>query len=310
MRREFVIDDFRVQTAWDWRIAFYLFLSGASGGLIFVEIVLRIFDVINESTATVGAWAGMALASLSLLVLFTHLGAGRARWRFSNVFMNLRHSWISRGATVVTLLMALRLVFLLPSIWEGLPWGEGTIAGSSLRGAIMVLAVAFMAYSGLVLSWWKSIPFWNTPLIPALYIGYSFLGGAASLPVITLVTEGRDGLNSAASVFWPVLLGLLVANGVGLFVYMWGMASRSLSARESVRRLVRGGTHWSWWAGVVGVGLAAPTLIVLLATVDVLGTSIAATSVVIAACLAILAGGYLLRYCVLKVGVYVTLMER
>ncbi|MCH8057034.1 MAG: polysulfide reductase NrfD, partial [Proteobacteria bacterium] len=80
--------------------------------------------------------------------------------------------------------------------------------------------------------------------------------------------------------------------------------------RESVRRLLRGGTHWSWWAGVIGIGLVAPTLIVSLAAVDVLGTSIAATYVVMAACLAVLAGGYLLRYCVLKVGVYVTLLER
>jgi len=36
-----------------------------------------------------------------------------------------------------------------------------------LAGA-MLFAAAFMAYSGLVLSSWNSIAFWNTPLLPIL----------------------------------------------------------------------------------------------------------------------------------------------
>lgn len=304
MRREFLIDPFKIQTAWDWRIAFYLFLSGASGGLIFLEIVMRTSGVIEESTAIVGAWMGIALASLSLLVLFTHLGGGRARWRFSYVFLNLRHSWISRGATIVTVLMALRFIFLLPEIWHGLPWGEGTVAGSSLRGAIMAFAVAFMAYSGLVLSWWKSIPFWNTPLLPMLYVVNSFLGGAAALPIVTVITEGREGLDPVGSVIWPLVLALLGVNGFALLGYVWRKGSADGSARESVRLLVKGEARWPWWSGVVAAGAIVPTIVVSLAAANILGTGVVATSILIAACLAILTGGYLLRYCVIKVGVY------
>ncbi len=304
MNQEFVIDSFREQTAWDWRIAFYLFLSGASGGLIFVEIVLRIFDVIENSTAILGAWIGLALATLSLLVLFTHLGAGKARWRAFYVFLNIRHSWISRGATIVTILMGLRFMFILAVIWHDLPWGEGSLAGSFLRGGIMVFALAFMAYSGLVLSWWKSIPFWNTFLLPIVCIAYSFLCGAAALPIVIIIAEGMDGLESTGSVMWPLLLILIIVNGIALFAYVKSKSSGDIAAKESIRRLTHGNSRKPWWLGVIIGGLVAPLIIVSLASANVIGSGQFFASVSIAACAFIILGGYLLRYCVLRVGIY------
>ena len=304
MNQEFSIDNFREQTAWDWRIAFYLFLSGASGGLIFVEIVLRIFDVIGNSTAILGAWIGLGLATLSLFVLFTHLGAGRARWRAFYVFLNIRHSWISRGATIVTILMGLRFMFILPEIWHDLPWGEGTLAGSFLRGAIMLFALAFMAYSGLVLSWWKSIPFWNTFLLPVVCIGYSFLCGAAALPIIIIIVEGIDGLESTGSVLWPLLLVLIIINGLALFAYIKSKSSDDIAAQESIRRLTQGNSKRPWWIGVILIGLIVPLIIVSLASLNLIGSSDFASYVLITACGCIILGGYLLRYCVLRVGIY------
>ena len=304
MNQEFVIDSFREQTAWDWRIAFYLFLSGASGGLIFVEIVFRIFGVIENSTAILGAWIGLGLAALSLLVLFTHLGAGRARWRAFYVFLNIRHSWISRGATIVTILMGLRFMFLLPEIWHDLPWGEGTLAGSFLRGAIMLFALAFMAYSGLVLSWWKSIPFWNTFLLPIVCVGYSFLGGVAALPIVIVIAEGIDGLESTGSVMWPLLLVLIVINGLTLFAYIKSKSTDDAAAQESVRRLTQGSSKRPWWVGVILSGLIAPLIIVSLASANVIGSEDFFAYLLIATCSCIILGGYLLRYCILRVGVY------
>ena len=48
--------EFWPQRAWDWRIAFYLFLAGASGGLIFVELLLRELSIIDKKTADWGGW--------------------------------------------------------------------------------------------------------------------------------------------------------------------------------------------------------------------------------------------------------------
>ncbi len=291
------------QRAWDWRIAFYLFLAGTSGGLIFVELVLRGLGIISERTAVWGGWIGIFLAGFSLAVLFSHLGPG-ARWRAWNVFRNIRRSWISRGAAIVTLLMALRIVVMLPSIANSLPWSEGTAAGTALRICVMVFALAFIVYSGLVLSSWNSIAFWNSPLLPMLYTGYSFLGGVAALSIIALIAEGTSGLETIGTVLWPLLLALLVGNGFMLSLYVMGMATALLPARESVRRLMRGERRISWWVGVVVVGLVVPTIVLFLPVAGVIGAGTGAITVIIAACVAILIGGYMLRDVVLSVGVY------
>lgn len=290
---------------WNWKVAFYLYGAGTSAGLIFLELALRALDLVNERTALWGMWIGLVLALLSLAVLFDHLGPG-ARWSFLYVFRKPATSWIARGAIIVTVLVFLRIMILLQSVpgFEGLPWSEGSVNGLLLRGAALLFAGAFMAYSGLVLSSWNSIAFWNTPLLPILYVGYSFLGGMAALPLIARIIGGEQSLEMMGTVFWPALLALLLINAALLLLYLWGMASATLPARESVRRLVRG-QHWaSFWIGIVGTGLALPIVMVSLAMIGEWGSDTMATAVLLAVCAAVQVGGFLLRDSFLRVGVY------
>ncbi len=304
MRREFSIDELRPQKAWDWKVAFYLFAAGTAGGLIFMELVLRSLEKLDETTSTWGAWIGMAVAAFSLLVLFTHLGPG-ARWRFMNVFRRPRTAWLSRGAFIVTVLMILRLLVVLPTAFEALPWDEDSIAGTILRVGVWILAAAFMAYSGLVLSSWNSIPFWNTPLLPVLYVGYSFLGGVAALPIIALLAVGREGLETVSDTVWPLLLGLLLGNGAVLLIYVSWMSRATVSARESARRLMRGELAIPFLFGVAVLGLTVP--LVLVAVASTTGMSPASWMLAVSGIM-ILVGSFLLRHCVIKAGVYAPLV--
>jgi formate-dependent nitrite reductase membrane component NrfD len=206
----------------------------------------------------------------------------------------------------VTVLVFLRILLLLPSVsgFEALPWREGSISGMILRGAVLLFAIAFMAYSGLVLSSWNSIAFWNTPLLPILYVGYSFLGGMAVLPILEVIAGREGGLEVVGPVLWPSLLLLLLGNGIVLLLYISGMSTGTLPAQESVRRLLRGPHRWSFWGGTVGIGLVVPTIIVAPAAGGQLGTESAAATVLVVACVAILLGGFLLRDNVLRAGVY------
>lgn len=297
--------ELRSQHHWDWKVAFYLYGAGTSAGLVFLELVLRRWAIIDEPTALSGMAVGLVLALVSLAFLFSHLGPS-ARWRFPYVFRKPRTSWVARGAIIVTVLVLLRIVILLPSVpgFTGLPWGEETNAGALLRMAAMLFAAAFMAYSGLVLSSWNSIAFWNTPLLPILYIGYSFLAGLAALPLVVVVFDGGAKLVGLASVLEPALLVLLAANGLLLLIYVWGMATATTAARESVRRLLRGQCRLSFWVGVVGVGLVLPFLAVALAMRGDLGAELTAATWLAAAGGAIQVGGFLLRDSFLRVGVY------
>ncbi|MBI4523799.1 MAG: polysulfide reductase NrfD [Deltaproteobacteria bacterium] len=297
--------DLRAQRHWDWKVAFYLYGAGTSAGLIFLEVVLRGLEKIDEQTALTGMWIGLLLALASLAFLFNHLGPG-ARWLFFYVFRKPRSSWIARGSIIVTVLVILRVLLLLPTLpgLENLPWGEGTVGGAVLRGAVVVFAAAFMAYSGLVLSSWNSIPFWNTPLLPTLYVGFSFLAGMAALPMIKLVLGGTDALIGSGELFWPPLMALLFLNGFLLWLYMAGMSTGTLPARESVRRLIRGEHRKSFWFGIVAIGLVLPAGLVALAMSGGLGSDPVTAAVLFIGCGAVQVGSFMLRNDFLRVGVY------
>jgi polysulfide reductase chain C len=296
---------FSVQRHWGSRVAFYLFLGATGAGFVFLEVLLRWSGVLGEATAAWGMWLGIALALLSIVAIFDHLGPV-ARWSFYFAFRRPRRSWISRGVYIVTILVLLRLLVALPTLpgAGGLPWAEGTAAGDALRVLVLVFALAFMVYSGVVIASWNAVAFWNSPLVPVLFVGFSFLGGMAALPIIALAVEGLEAMDELGTVAWPLVVALLLGNALVLGLYLHGMSTATRPARVSVRLLLRGSARARFVGGVLGVGLALPTLLVGLQVAGALGTGTAAALVLVVAVAAIEVGGYLLRDTILRAGVY------
>ncbi|HJN87102.1 MAG: dimethyl sulfoxide reductase anchor subunit [Dehalococcoidia bacterium] len=296
---ELFVRDLRPQRAWGASVALDLFLEGAGAGLFFLAVMLHRYGFIADTPADVGAWAGLVAAGAGTLFLFAHLGVRR---RFLNVFRRPRTSWMSRGAYIVTVFGIFGFVALLPSIpgLEGLPWEEGTAAGTILRSLALVFAMLLMAYTGLVLSSWPSIPFWNTPLLPLLFIANSLLAGGAVLLMLGAIVEA-DEITSRLKV---LTLALSVGNGFGLLFYLMVMASATAPARESVRRLLRGEQRWAFLLGLVGIGILLPVLFLALETGGLLGSGTAEIVILVLGGLAVLTGGVVLRDVFLRVGVY------
>lgn len=297
--------DLPVQKHWGGRVAFYLFLGGTGGGFVFLEIVLRWLGVLGTATAALGMWIGLALAFLSLLAIFDHLGPV-ARWRFLYAFRRPRQSWISRGVIIVTVLVLLRAVLAVPTIpgAEGAPWVEGTALGDGLRLLVLGFALAFIVYSGLVISSWNAIAFWNSPLVPVLFVGFSFLGGLAALPVIAWWADGLSAMQQVGHAIWPIVLALIAGDAVALALYVHGMGTATRPARASVGLLLRGAERRRFLGGVVILGLLLPAAVVTLEMTGSLGTGTGAAILLVGAAAAVEVGGYLLRETILRVGVY------
>jgi polysulfide reductase chain C len=229
-----------------------------------------------------------------------------ARWRFLYAFRRPRQSWISRGVAIVTALVLLRLLVAVPTIpgagWA--PWAEGSTLGDGLRLLVLGFALAFMLYSGLVISSWNAIAFWNSPLVPVLFVGFSFLGGLAALPVIAWLADGLSAMERAGQVIWPIVLALIAGDAIVLALYVHGMSTATRPARASVGMLLRGGQRRRFLGGVVGVGLLIPALAVTLEMTGSLGTGTDAALLLVGAVGALEAGGYFLRDVILRVGVY------
>lgn len=296
--------DYAVQRHWGWKVAAYMYLSGASAGLVALEVLLGWLGAIDEGTARLGMVVGFGLSLLGILAVFDQLGPV-ARWNFHFALRRPRTSVVTRSVMLVLLLLALRLVVLVPGLVGADPWPAGSLAGDILRATILGVAIIYIVASAMIISSWNAIAFWNSPMVPTLFIGWSLLGGATALPLLGWVTGGRDGMASLLATMVPTGLGVLLADALLLGLYIQGMRGATLPARRSVRMLLHGAVRGRFLGGAVGLGLVVPALLLAVQLAagpgDPTGLVVAAA---VATAVAVQAGGYLLRDAILRVGVY------
>ena len=271
--------ELRCQQEWGWLLAIWLFL-GSSGSALFLFF------------AVAGLPTDLALVSLGLLgvgglVLLYELGSPLRAWR--GIF-RASTSWLSRGVVSVVLFVVSATLFIAPRFasFAWLPWDENSVGGKILGGIAGLSALMIVLYPGFFLSKNRSIPFWNTPLLPVVLIVYAASGACG---VVLLAAPFLTADVSWVTVPAGVLVAVTVL-AVALYVVAGVLAGGP--AAESVRRLNRGNIGWLAWLGIVVVGMVFPLAAILW------DGSMAAP-----AGGAILIGGFLFRYCVLKVGVYV-----
>ena len=268
----------RRQQEWGWLLSTWLFLSG-TGSCLF--LVYEVFGL-----PVVFARASLGIIILGGVVLLLELGAPGRAWRGVS---KLSTSWLSRGALSVSLFVASSFLFLAPAfpVFSFLPWTEGSAVAKALEWVAVLCALMITLYPGIFLSQNRSIPFWNSPWLVLVMAINAWLGASA------VVLVGASYLNEGSRVF-ESLVWVMVANMALTGAYLWAMDLAGGAAEESVRLLTKDPVSRVFWVAVVLVGMVVP-----LALAVGMKSATALTGV----CL--LAGGYFLRYCVLKVGVYV-----
>jgi formate-dependent nitrite reductase membrane component NrfD len=256
-----------------------LYTGGLGGGLYLVSLYLN-------------SLAGMIVAWIIVAVLkggFHFAFLGRP-WRFWRIVTNPGTSWLSRGFIFVVAFVgfaALQIIssILLPnSIWE--------IVLKVLAGAA---AFGVATYTGFVLNTVKSIPFWNSSLLPVLFVMCGILGGFG-LSVVIALYGGSINLDIAETGSrW-----LLVMNVLLISVYLWRAVQKGGTGRQSVLEQLSGNVAPVFWVGVVALGIVIPLAIAFASVVlHHIATGLLLTGV---ACELI--GGLSLRYCILKAGIY------
>lgn len=202
--------------------------------------------------------------------------------RFWRALARPRTSWISRGLIAV-------LVFI--------------VAGSlnvALRIPVfgwlaVAAAVVVMLYTGYLMAFSPSIPFWNNALLPVLFLVYSAESGTAlAIPLYATATGEEVRLLEVVEILLLLLVGTII------YSYLYGAYHSSLSAREAVRLLMRGRLAPLFAVAVVGLGLAAPLALTVLSYST--GTGSRATMWLTA--LLGIQGAVLFRWAILRAGVY------
>ena len=222
-----------------------------------------------------------------------YLGKPQRFWR---IMTRPQSSWLARGFIFVMLFIIFGAAQIAFTYW--LPDTAGEIVFKVLAGiAALVVAV----YTGFVLNTVKAVPFWNSSLLPLLFVLCGILGGFG-ISVLIAINGGNVDIETAeAGSRW-----LLIANALLIAVYLWRAAGREVTGKQSVMEQIRGHNAFIFWAGIVILGIIIPLIIGFSSYFagDV------SHGLIIFGVACEVVGGLALRYCVLKAGAYSPLVAR
>ena len=290
--------------AWD------LFLGGAGAGAYLVGVIAEWLGGRYRRLAKPGIYAGPPMVAVGALLLLIELGQPLRFWRG---FFNPTSSMMSVGIIIISLFIVLGFLHILFSLFPQIGVKEG--AQRWLGSVNALLGVGIMIYTGLLLGLVKAVPFWNTPMLPLLFLVSALSSGLATVMLIAglqrWVMPARvkaEEVSESVQGLLPSVTVLVVVELLALFSLLFLMTGSRVTAAESAQYLVTGGYATTFWVGVVVIGLLVPLgLVIWVATQrgKMALERVADVSTLVAFCL--LVGGLILRYAVVAAGANVFL---
>lgn len=294
----------RPQEHWGWIIAIYLYLAGMGAGSYIIGAIInwfinpsrvvRIWGLALDPAKAALLW-GPILVAIGAPFLILDLGIKK---RFLYACLNPRTSWVARGFLILSIFIVFGLVLFAKSM---LPF-EWLHAESDLWHIPEVIAIAFAfgtaIYTGILLKATKSIPLWNTYLLPLLFLVSALSTGSMAIILSTLGT----GLFSYDAGALEVLISgeqiLVVIEGIVLYLYLSRRYRVSEQGKDSVRFLLFGKKKLIFWGGIVLLGFIFPFVLETIAAF-----SHGNVVLIFVSGLTLLCGGFFLRLGVLSAGI-------
>ena len=251
----------------------------------------------------VSNWWGALLGWLIIMLLklplhLVYLGKPTRFWRAMPPFTKAwRTSWIARGFFFTGVFSLVGLLQLISSYM---------VPGSGIDIALKVVAGFFCVltaiYCGFMMSFCKSVPFWNTGLLPIVIMIAGIADGLALLIGVGMWTGGVDLSNLES-----VTRILLLVNVLLIGTLIMNSSYRSETAGLSAREMLAGRAAVPFWIGVALLGIITPLAI----SAFTLGEHGNVTdSLMIAAIISHTVGAFSLKYCILKVGIYEPILPK
>ncbi len=280
-----------LESAWGWLIISYLFLAGAGAGAFISAVACHLLAPDwSKSLARAGSLASGPLVAVGTACLVLDLEAGLWEpWRQVYLVANF-NSMITWGVLILS-------GFIPVSLLYGAALNEITFVGKIAKKYLFpleiigsILAVATAGYTGVLIAVMNGVPFWNTPLMPVLFMASAMstglavaMIGAAIIDIRTIKTLSNFALGH---VIFLAIEGLVL----GLLIFM--SLSRSAEAASSAWMLIAGPLSPYFWTLVVIVGVLIPFV---LSIVEYLEYGEMPKALVVSADLLVLVGGMSLR---------------
>ncbi len=256
-----------------------LFFTETGAGLFFVSIFFK-----NPLGMILGWFLCLFLGGGFFLVHMGHpLRAIRA-------ILKPQSSWISRGAIFLNAFGILGVVYIL--LFYLLPDRDFLL----LKVIMAALCILVAIYAGMLMSYVRAIPLWNSGLLPLSYVVAGLWSGAELLLAIHLLT----GAPIQEIELWIRIL--LPSFALILILYLISITSSSAIGWASVKRIIAGDLALHFYLGAVIIGLIFPIIVVLYSLSA--GIASVAPLLLLAAIACGLVGDLTIRYCILKGALY------
>jgi len=234
------------------------------------------------------------LAGLGGILHLANLGHPARFWK---MVLHFRTSWISRGFFGLSVFLIGALLYLVPLYLPGLLWGSDSLIAAIGNVMAIVGMLTLIGYMGFVYTASKGIPFWNSPLHPALYVAYALRGGIAGLLfALALGGKGMDPLNNLL-LLWIGITALVILF-FGLEVH-GALTGGNAAAKRSVHELFVGRVAFYFYGGTLALGLLIPAW---LAWAGLYGPLTLGAMVVLA--LASASGDFFMKYSTIRAGIF------
>ncbi len=330
---------------WGWINITYIFLGGLAAGAFFISALFVLSGKMNSSrfaAARYGALLAPVAAIIGGSLLPMELGHPFRAWR---VYLNFAQGWESPmfyGAWLLLLFIITSslyaLTFLttprflsspafspLQPVWRLLPFmsdddsDEGF--GQDRKGVRNTLAWTgliigmFLAlYYGVLHAGMPSRPFWNSPILPLLFLFSAYGTGVGGVILLRSLLHSKSSDPELEAQYresgnrllvWVLVLALSQLVLVAFFI-LFGAGFGTLSVARALSVILPGGPlALDFWLWVVFVGLILPVLIALVYMVPDSFKSIRFLSpgtAEVVLSVALLWGGFMLRHVVVIAG--------
>jgi formate-dependent nitrite reductase membrane component NrfD len=258
--------------------------------------------------ATVAGWLMIVLFKFPLHLFY--LGKPLRFWRAFPPFSKAwKTSWMARGVVFTTVFVGFG--FLQVVFWALLLYGDlGASAVSTLTvlswitgiiaGVFMVLTGA---YCGFAMSYCKGLQFWNTGLLPFVFVFMGFADGLALSMGVNLITGGEESVITTLE--WASRI-FLIANALLIAGYLAWAYHKHSTAELAAQDLIKGSQRWVFWIFLVVLGIITP-LVISFATMAMSSNT---EGLLIIAIICHTIGAFALKYSVLKVGIYRSVLPK
>lgn len=306
------------QSIWGWPIALYLYLGGLGGGgaalAYFSALKVGRTSPLGHKIEQFGMTAGFFILAVGTVLLVFDLADP---WHIMYILMNPR-SWIFWGVLVISLFLIFCALYIgtswlsesyQPRWANALRARLGTFAaGAAVTGILVAL------YTGFLVSMAPAIGFWDTPTLPLLFL-VSALSTGSALLLLAFSGSRQEGMDALRH-FWEQLDMALVGLEILILLAFFNYFRVSAESARLSRSYLLGSP--GFLGGFVGLGLLVPWIIEIVSwrrtsrhvslaasgTVAVDGTTRDGQVGIAAAAVLILLGGFLLRFYILRAGVF------